>query len=31
MRARTGEFAPLTDAEVGQIEQFYEQAWQGLD
>lgn len=29
-RARTGELAPLTDAEVGQIEQFYEQAWQAL-
>lgn len=29
-RARTGEFAPLTDAEVGQVEQFYEQAWEGL-
>lgn len=31
MRARTGEFAPLTDVEVGQVEQFYEQAWKGLD
>ena len=29
-RARTREFAPLTDPEVGQVEQFYEQAWQGL-
>jgi hypothetical protein len=29
-RARTGEFAPLTDVEVGQVEQFYERAWQGL-
>jgi hypothetical protein len=27
-RARTGEFAPLTDAEVAQVEQFYEQAWE---
>jgi hypothetical protein len=26
-RARTGEFAPLTDREVAQIEQFYGQAW----
>jgi hypothetical protein len=30
VRARTGEFAPLTDAEVRQVEQFYEQAWEGL-
>jgi len=30
MRARTEEFASLTDAEVGQVEQFYEQAWQAL-
>lgn len=26
-RARTAEFAPLTDPEVAQVEQFYEQAW----
>ena len=30
-RARTEEFALLRDAEVGQVEQFYGQAWQGLD
>ena len=29
-RARTQEFALLTDAEVGQVERFYEQAWQGM-
>ncbi len=30
-RARTEEFAPLSDAEIGQVEQFYGQAWQGLE
>jgi hypothetical protein len=29
-RARTEEFAPLTDAEVGQVKQFYTEAWEGL-
>jgi hypothetical protein len=29
-RARTGEFAALIEAEVGQVEQFYRQAWEGL-
>jgi hypothetical protein len=28
VRARTGEFAPLTDREVAQVEQFYGQAWE---
>ncbi len=30
MRARTGEFAPLTDAEVAQVEHFYKEAGEGL-
>jgi hypothetical protein len=29
-RARAAEFAALTEAEVGQVEQFYEQALEGL-
>jgi hypothetical protein len=29
-RARTHEFAALTEAELGQVEEFYAQAWQGL-
>ena len=29
-RARTGEFAALSETEVGQVEQFYRQAWEGL-
>jgi hypothetical protein len=27
-RARTEEFAPLTDPEIAQVEQFYERAWE---
>ena len=29
-RARTVEFAALSEAEVGQVEQFYRKAWEGL-